>query len=299
MEKLYQDRDWLYARYWDDGLNLCEVGEAAFVSNTCIHRWMKHFGIPRRKYWDACNQRINHIQLTEEAKNVIDGGLLGDWSMAKNKHTAAYLTSGSKYLDFLSWASDRLDGFGVESLSTGIRHRLVGAGNGKTYDAYFYLSRSYREFLPIRERWYPQGKKIVPKDLSLSPTIVMEWLIGDGCLECHKRGRPAIVFSTHGFTNDDVDFLVALLLDVGILSNKTPKGAIRLGVNATEKLLSYIGPYPPEIYNIYGYKFDLSRRGTIEEWRKEHNAYPSDTLPVPLGERAMEATYNGRAAPCP
>jgi len=280
-------------------LNSKDVGERASVSETTILVWLKRLKIPTRERGSLAL----HVALTEETMGIINGFLLGDWSVTFNKKKAAFLQTGSKYKEFLDISSNRLSVFGIQSLSMGIRcyntHFVKDGKKYGPYTSYFYMSRAYRELLDVYKLWYPSGNKVVPRNLTLTPATITEWFIGDGCLECRKHGRPRIGIATHGFLARDVDFLVSLLAGIGICSYRTPRNAIRINTDATEDFLDYIGPCPPEIYNIYGYKFDLSRRGTIEEWRKEHNAYPSDTLPVPLGERAMEATYNGRAAPCP
>src|SRR6185369_10572698 len=73
---------------------------------------------------------------------------------------------------------------------------------------------NYAEFVREHARWYPNGRKIVPRDLHLSPVTLNHWFCGDG------RGGDAkgtLGFCTDGFSPEDVGFLVDhLRLDLGV-----------------------------------------------------------------------------------
>ncbi len=58
----------------------------------------------------------------------------------------------------------------------------------------------------IYKEWYPNGTKIVPRNLQITPTILLHWFIGDG-----SYNDTEISFSTHSFPPNDVDWLVYLL----------------------------------------------------------------------------------------
>lgn len=53
-----------------------------------------------------------------------------------------------------------------------------------------------------RARWYPDGKKIVPRDLSLTPRVLAVWYMDDGC-----KQRQRVQFATCAFSLDDVLWL--------------------------------------------------------------------------------------------
>jgi predicted DNA-binding transcriptional regulator AlpA len=44
----YTDKIWLEQRYWDDGLDMNEIGSLVGCSGTTILRWMERLGVPRR-----------------------------------------------------------------------------------------------------------------------------------------------------------------------------------------------------------------------------------------------------------
>ena len=56
----------------------------------------------------------------------------------------------------------------------------------------------------MHEKWYSAetGEKIIPKDLKLTPNIVLHWFIGDGTRNDHQ-----IFLHTEGFSKDDVEIL--------------------------------------------------------------------------------------------
>ena len=54
----------------------------------------------------------------------------------------------------------------------------------------------------LYDLWYPKNIKIIPKNISLSPTTLLHWFIGDG------SATREIIFSTHNFNVDDVISLV-------------------------------------------------------------------------------------------
>jgi len=56
------------------------------------------------------------------------------------------------------------------------------------------------------QKWYPEGIKIVPRDIILSPTSMLHWHIGDG-----SAGKYLVALYTNNFTVEDVKFLTQLI----------------------------------------------------------------------------------------
>lgn len=88
----------------------------------------------------------------------------------------------------------------------------------------YQLTFSTREYVQIAEyyrQWYQNGVKTIPRDLVLTPLMLLHWYIGDGSY------TNSIMLSTNGFTVQDVKFLIKLLKrDLGIESRlyETPTG---------------------------------------------------------------------------
>ena len=62
-------------------------------------------------------------------------------------------------------------------------------------------------FNKLRDLWYPNNVKIVPRTLQLTPTTALHWYLGDGSLDNHQ----GLIFCTDSFDASDIDFLICLL----------------------------------------------------------------------------------------
>ena len=105
----------------------------------------------------------------------------------------------------------------------------------KTYTRGSLNARSGSVFKKIHEKWYLGNKKIVPKDLKLTPLTLLIWFLDDGCICFANEKKLYVKFSTDGFTKEEVEFLVALL-----------NSYFSTIVNVTGKKfhLNYNGSYP-------------------------------------------------------
>jgi hypothetical protein len=128
-------------------------------------------------------------ELTKHQHDVITGVLMGDGNIKlsdKNSSIRCWMTS-LNYLEYLD------DIFGC--LSTGVRlaktAEEVAQGNRDSgfspnakpenySDQYYWQSRSLPELQQYAD-WYSSGKKVWPKDIKLTPTVLKHWYCGDGC----------------------------------------------------------------------------------------------------------------------
>jgi len=249
--KQYKNRDWLYKKYWNESLSATQIAELYSCGETTIGKWLRKFSIPIRSHSEARHlARGNHCNLSEEAREWLDGEIIGDgclWSCSKYSARFAY---GSKYKEYIQYVSDILKSFGIKQGGKIIEHYY------KEMDCYtyHYQSLSYEELRSIRKRWYPENKKIIPRDLELTPLVCRQWYIGDGCLHHQEKGRPHITLSTEGFPISDVEWLVEQLNKLGFKSARQPsKNTTRISTYSTKQFLDYIGKSPVDCYN---YKFN-------------------------------------------
>lgn len=116
------------------------------------------------------------------------------------------------------------------------------------YEGYVFATKQAQVFNGAHDRWYPNGTKIVPKDLVLTPLIVAIWFCDDGSIYSHKDNRPyrmRLQLATNGFSKIDNEFLVSSLEE--ILGEKMCisydyKGQYRLTAadNTTRAFIEYI-----------------------------------------------------------
>lgn len=118
------------------------------------------------------------------------------------------------------------------------------------------------------EIWYPDGKKIVPKNISLTPTTLLHWHIGDG-----STGKKQIFLYTQRFPKADVEFLSKLIeKEIGIETHVYKKYDKRypdkdyyyIGISHQDnikKYFSYLDKADPESVKLakelFPWKFDL------------------------------------------
>jgi len=313
MTKLYQNKEWLKKKYWDEKLSTGQIGEICDVDYRIIWSWMKKLNIPRRSYiqdnigyknkkWlkkkyideglttieigkffgvgDGCigrnlrrlniNSRsrseaahlpvANHCNLSQEAIEWINGELLGDGSIQSISPYSAYFAYSSKHLEYIKYVKDTLKSFGINGGNIIKRyHTKEKTGFAKQdYYSYFYRSYCYVELFSFRKKWYPNGIKIIPKDLILTPLTLRQHYIGDGSL-CHpKNGRPYAWLYTNGFSITDVEWLVNQLNKIGFRTTRQPAvNSIRIFAISIEDFLDYIGDCPIQCYR---YKWNLKEK---------------------------------------
>jgi len=246
MQKLYQNKDWLYNIYTIKNLSTVQVSILLKVNDETIRRWLHKFNIPVRSYGLAKHLKYgNHCQLSSEMIKWLNGELLGDGNLYSRSSYSANFRYGSKYFEYCQYVSDTLKCFGIEQ-SGKINKRYHKDRNCYSY---FYQSRRYAELLPIRKQWYPEGKKIIPKDLKLTPLTLRQHYIGDGSLVHPQKAKPYIVLSTCGFSISDVEWLISQLNELGFKATRmSSNNVIHISTYSAKAFLNYIGECLVECY---------------------------------------------------
>lgn len=185
------------------------------------------------------------IVISEKERNILDGLLFGDGYIGANNFSGRY-QQACKYKEFLEHVTTIL------ALDWGPLYL------DKKWNCYFLKSRFNPALLEFRKRWYPNGKKIVPKDLVLSKEAVLYWFLGDGSIRFGNRSKfpnskhYETKLATDGFSRDDNLFLIERLADLGIKSSLLGRNQIRIFTESNEKFFKLIGDCP---INCYKYKW--------------------------------------------
>lgn len=250
-DRKYYDRQWLYQKYIEEKLSITKIAEICGVGCTTIKYWLKKYSIPIRSESEAVHLALaNHCNLTQKAREWINGELLGDGCLMSPSPYSAMFQYGSKYREYIQYVSDTLKSFGIEQAGKIIKRQ------DKRWECHFYqyCSRCYVELLAVRKRWYPYGKKIIPRDIKLSPITLRQHFIGDGSLGHLKYSRPYIRLSTNSFPIPDVEWLVEQLNKLGFKSKRQlSSNIIRISAYSTKEFLNYLGNCPASCYR---YKFN-------------------------------------------
>jgi len=260
MNKLWKDKDWLYQKYVVEKLNQTEMAKLVGVASSTIRKHLIKNDIPIRSLSETlflCRKNPP-ITISDEMMEFIQGNVLGDGGIfsvsdKKNIQRTASYSHSSKYLDIVLYIKSVFEKNNIETM--GKINRFVHKKSGAVY--YQYWTKHYVELLDIRRYMYKNGKKIIPRDLELTPTIVLHWYIGDGSLSKCSHNKKYVRICSEGFPIEDVEFVVEKFCKMGLTCTRQPScNTIRFATNKTGDFLDFVGPCPEEIEHIYGYKFD-------------------------------------------
>lgn len=155
--------------------------------------------------------------MNELSKHILVGLILGDGSLTpKSKRrgeSQLHLGYDDKNLSYLRWIHRQLKGIGVYPVK-------VKTG----YHQHHFYSRPSRTLGTLREIFYPQGRKWVPrqiKDLLVHPISLAIWYQDDGTLDARPRYHWNIRIATYCFPKRDCARLAEALrqnfdLDVSV-----------------------------------------------------------------------------------
>jgi hypothetical protein len=133
--------------------------------------------------------------------NFIDASLLGDGCIKATKTNSYYRISQiaphKDYIDFVT-----------SILETTVKTRLYyyeKRADGKNASPWYILeTRVHPLFVEKRKQWYPEGIKIVPRNIKLTPQMLAIWIMDDGT---YNKPRAEIKMCTNAFTIEDAEFL--------------------------------------------------------------------------------------------
>lgn len=207
--------------------------------------------------------------------NKLDGLILGDACITlsnekyKKKDGEVSIYPFYRYshkCKHKSWLEDIQIWLKSNSLSTTL-YEVKPSTNSYTKNVNWCLDSRSNLFVDVHKRWYipyyyqdKQGyecfkyRKIVPRDIELTPECVANWYMGDGNLHL-GRGYP-IVIATNGFTHSEIEFLACLLNDyIEFDCAKRYECLIVITREGTRKFIDYVKSY---IVPCFNYKVEVN-----------------------------------------
>lgn len=228
-----------------------------------IWRNLKKNDIKLRKTWEHITLKMPNTFLTELQKQIVEGCLLGDGSVF-SKATAyfslecveeKYLLMLTTLLPFRKWRWRK-------RIKDAVPFKGLIYACKPTYTITSTCDKSLNKF---RKRWYPEGKKIVPKDLICSPTTFRHWFYGDGSTSYVKyKGKKLgtqLTFCTHCFNKNDCDFLANKLWEscetkVGVYFDDGKPFLKTTNIQSVRNFFNYIDKCETECYE---YKWKIPK----------------------------------------
>lgn len=197
---------------------------------------------------------------TDGLREIVDGLLLGDASIEATSYGGrlSFGQSGHR-MDWVKSVADEMKNLGVAlTLSPTPPHQTFIKGKACERKARITLrTRNYPWFHEQRSRWYPDQKKIVPRDISLTPKAIALWYCGDGKLQ---GGGYSAELCTDDFPPWDVEFLVECLSEYGLDLHSNKKNRIVLTGQKNRTLFSSL--VTPHMPACFAYKMLFKTRST-------------------------------------
>jgi len=268
--KHFLTKDFLEENYLVKQKSIIDLAEEFKLDCGTIVRYLKMYNIQIR----SCKEQIRikyptkTFLVTHELNAFIEGLMLGDASIPKrvDDSPSRYFTQGCKYKEYLEYISKRLSESNISCSPILSRWLDDARCKNKGYHESFLQTHSFGTFEEFRERWYPNGKKIIPRDVVITNDLLLQLYLCDGNYYRH------ILLCTNGFSKEDVLFLKNLIeMELQIVIRLIDgKDGFMLAINKSDCniFLDYIGPCPVKCYG-YKWKDNESQEAKI---RKNINA---------------------------
>jgi hypothetical protein len=258
--------------YLIDGLSTNKIAELyGMKSHKTVSSYLKKYNIPLRSKSEALMVHHNGTEpqrsLTNHEIEIIIGELLGDGNLTIDHRNIEfnglpYYRHSSKYEKYLKWLSSCIPC--LKWNETSIINHKYEKKDGSQLISYRLRSQCHPDLLNIYKSFYiienGEQKKIVPKDLILTPTMIRQWFIGDGSAGFFSTGTKKgkqnkawqVYFSTFCFSEKEIEHLINQLSLYGIKSvkNRKKKGiCIRISSESFDLFYDVIGKCPVDCYS--------------------------------------------------
>lgn len=147
--------------------------------------------------------------MRKKEREIIDGLILSDAYVDK-QGTNARLCFSLKHKDFAVAIVNSLPSLEWSPIKSTL---YIDKRTNKEYCRNVLRSKVHSYLTQQRQRWYSNGKKIVPQDIYITPEVMLWWHLGDGHL-AKKKSRPnyrQVCLATNCFSLLEVNFLIEKL----------------------------------------------------------------------------------------
>ena len=205
-----------------------------------IARWRKKYGLDRETIVLGQHKSLNNVQ-----QDLLTACMLGDGHVGKNNHRFSIGQKESRK-DYVGYVYEILHPYSSNMYKDSCSHV-----------SWRMYTISHRVFDEIREAWYEQQNKRIPRSLKLNAFILAHWYLQDGSNNPKKK---SVRLSTQSFSLEDVEFLVEVMKrDLSIeatvnFSKQQP--TIHVGVNSYLKFIEIVKEYV--LWSCFSYKTDVS-----------------------------------------
>ncbi len=169
---------------------------------------------------------------------LLDGILMSDGNLTVpgQCHYPRYQQT-CKEPTFLEWVASWLP---TES-------RISGPHPSGKYQYWLLSTRTSPIYVSAYQYWYPQGKKLLPSDLQVTPSLLLNEYLGDGFLMANPEKQVQhIEFGTYGFDREALSGFVSKLQEQNLQFRLKQNNSLYLRGGRVQHFLDYVGPCPVE-----------------------------------------------------
>lgn len=188
---------------YESGLGSKKVAEIIGCSYITVIRTARRAGVVRRRGPTENTLKAKGNFCKPFSKNFIsylDGLLISDGSITK-PNGCSVCSSYRQHCINLQWLKIIQSKF---LLYGGIKSKI----DVENYTNKIWNLRTlhYDQITTLRNRWYHNDVKIIPKDLDFSKDFMKNWIYGDGSLN-----KKTLTLATDSFSENDINWLVEKL----------------------------------------------------------------------------------------
>jgi len=153
------------------------------------------------KHW-AGSKNCKYPELSNSQEDVITGIVMGDGCIKREKGKNPKLVVEMTSQNYLHHIADIFSPMGgdvrVGRTPEELAKNSIKSGNNlnakaENYNQSYVWMFSHPQLQKFAD-WYSTGKKVWPKDIELTPTVLKHWYCGDGCWR-NKNGNNRIVIA--------------------------------------------------------------------------------------------------------
>jgi len=257
-----------------------------YISSSSIYNTLIRNNIPVRSKSESVGMAVSTLDYsvsleTDDMIEWIDGFNLGDGYISYHSSKDC-LWRGARYVIGTvekEWCEYAMSKFLPYRVSNPKQYGKISDRSPRL--SWSSTTLTHPDIIKQAQRWYPNGKKRVPKDIRITPISLLLWYLGDGSIT--KSGISyTIRFATCAFDPNDIEnILMPKMKQFGldVWRDQCGKNDIKMATKSTNRFFDIIGRKSP--ISCYNYKFEfhqwltLSRLSDIvpdkrERWRVQY-----------------------------
>jgi hypothetical protein len=241
--------EWLNEQYILKQRTSISIANELNCHPTTIQKQLKKYGIPIRNHSDCQIKNKNNDFIFN--LDVITGCILGDASLKKeHKNGNARFTKTNKHKEHIEFVANSL----FKNSKKHIKPEIRKYKNKKL--TYFRINTNRnKQLTELYHDWYPKSVKIIPKNIKITPTVLLHWFLDDGYSYYVNKKYLFVNFCSECFTKKDQLFLCEVINDNFSLNANITKCIwgygyrIRITSKKVHEFFDIIGKSPIKVFN--------------------------------------------------